>query len=366
MLKKDLTLEFREKAHVSDLIFKLNGKLVHDPLIDTDEVGKKTLMIQFQNHYGFIVEHSFSIEVKDVVAPMVAISNPYVVEKNSQINLNEAIFCADDYDDDISCQIEGRYDLNKEGVYPLKIVATDHSGNVSQKQFDLKVVPKQKSSVGSKGNSSTPKSTKFQSVYRQYKTDKTEIGLDLSKWQGDVDFVKLKEQGVSFVMLKVGGQAKIGDIYKLDPKFLKNIEGALSNDIKVGVYFYSYARNELEATAQARWIVKQLENYDITLPIVFDWENWSSFSKFHISFRTLNQVAQTFIKEVERLGYEGMLYSSKYYLETIWYEDFSNVWLAYYTKNNDYEGKYRIWQVCSDGAIAGIDGFVDIDVMYLK
>ena len=61
-----------------------------------------------------------------------------------------------------------------------------------------------------------------------------------------------------------------------------------------------------------------------------------------------------------------MLYSSKYYLETIWdAKDYTN-WLAYYTKNNDYQGDYAMWQVCSDGKIDGIDGYVDIDVMYLS
>ena len=76
-------------------------------------------------------------------------------------------------------------------------------------------------------------------------------------------------------------------------------------------------------------------------------------------------MATAFLEEVERNGYVGMLYSSKYYLENIWYrEEYDNIWLAYYTKNNDYDGKYLLWQVCNDGKIDGIDGYVDIDILY--
>ena len=192
------------------------------------------------------------------------------------------------------------------------------------------------------------------------------LGLDISKWQGDVDYAKIKKEGVEFVMLKIGGQTKINGEFSIDPKFYDNIEGALANDIKVGVYFYSYATNVEEAKKQADFIMQKLDNYDIDMPIAFDWENWSKYTRFHISFHTLNKVASAFIDRVEEFGYDGVLYSSKYYLENIWYqEDYTN-WLAYYNDEFDKYQDYYMWQMCNNGKINGINGYVDIDIMYNK
>ena len=75
-------------------------------------------------------------------------------------------------------------------------------------------------------------------------------------------------------------------------------------------------------------------------------------------------MAEEFIKTVEKKGYKGMLYSSKAYLEDIWLKNNNIIWLAHYTKQTDYEGAYMFWQMCSNGRIDGINGDVDIDIMY--
>lgn len=362
ILKGDLTCEFREEVYVEDFILEIDGTLLDNYRVDTSEVGVQSVVIQFRNRYGFVEVKKFQIEVKDVTAPMVVVDSPYVWNKGETKEFGESIFCADDYDDNVLCEIKGEYNLEEVGEYPLTIRAVDASNNETIVDFVLKVVEKKTSS--NKGTGLT-KTTSFKSVYQAYKTDNTLVGVDLSKWQGEVDFAEIKKQGVEFVMLKLGGQTKINGEFNLDPKFYDNLQGALENDLEVGVYFYSYARSESEAKRQARFIVDSLGDYEISLPVVFDWENWNSFSKFKISFHTLNKVASAFMEEVSKFGYEGMLYSSKYYLETIWYqEDYVN-WLAYYTDNNDYFGKYLMWQLCSNGRIKGIDGDVDIDIMYL-
>ena len=133
--------------------------------------------------------------------------------------------------------------------------------------------------------------------------------------------------------------------------------------IELGVYFYSYAKSEEDARAQAKWIVKKLNGQKLELPIAFDWENWSSFNKYNVSFKHLNDIAYAFIDEVEKNDYEGMLYSSAYYLKNIW-KDYDKVWLAYYTDNNDFSKPFNIWQLSSKGKVNGISGSVDIDVLY--
>ena len=357
----NLKVEFRSEVYVSNFIKTIDGKLIDDYKVDTNEVGKKDITITFKNMYGFIVGKNINIEVIDVTAPTVVVNSPYQVVKGSNIKLEEEIFCADDYDDYIDCSIKGEYNLDIVGKYSLEMIATDNSGNVTNKKFTLDVIEK---SINSNDNT-TIRYTAFKSIYNKYKNDKTRIGLDISKWQGEVDYAKLKEQGVSFVMLKLGGQVEIGGEFIIDPKFYNNIEGAIDNDIDVGVYFYSYAKSEEEAVKQANYIVEKLEGYNINMPIVFDWENWSGYTKFHISFHTLNKIASAFINRVEELGYKGVLYSSKYYLENIWYSNNYTNWLAYYNDEfNDYKD-YYMWQLCSNGKIDGINGYVDIDIMYV-
>jgi len=234
VLKDDLAFDFREEVYVSDIVSYIDGSLVDDYKLDTSEVGFKDVVVTFKNKYGFIVGKSVSIEIRDVTSPVIMVNNPYVVYVGSDIKLEDSIFCADDYDDNVKCDIIGEYDLNKRGSYELEMVARDYSGNVTSKKFTLKVLEK-KNSVREKD--SVEKYTSFKSVYNKYKNNNTLVGLDISKWQGDVDYSKLKSQGVSFVMLKIGGQTEIGGEFVVDPKFYNNIEAALDNDIKVGVYF---------------------------------------------------------------------------------------------------------------------------------
>ena len=152
----------------------------------------------------------------------------------------------------------------------------------------------------------------------------------------------------------------------MDSEFENNIKNAKENNIKVGLYFYSYASTTKEAKENALWVIKQIKKYDIDLPIAFDWEEWSNFNEYNLSFFGLTSLAETFIDTVEKHGYKGMLYSSKTYLENIWLNNDKTIWLAHYTDETSYKGKYNIWQMCNDGVIDGINGDVDIDIMYLN
>lgn len=363
VLKKDRTCKFREQITIADFVKKVNGTIIENKVIDTNSIGTKKITLKYKDKYGFIHSKKFTIEIEDVIPPTVIVQNPYTIEVSSITNLMDTIFCADDYDDNVTCNIIGDYNLDKVGEYDLEIIAHDKSNNSTHKNFILNVVEP------AINNSSNPIKettiTKFSDIYKQYKNDNTLIGLDLSKWQDEVDFSKLKEQGVEFVMLKVGGQKEINGEFIIDPKFYENIEQAQANDMKVGVYFYSYAKTEKEARKQAKWLISKIKDYHLELPIAFDWENWNQYTTFHISFHTLNNIASVFMKEVEESGYDSMLYSSKYYLETIWYSEEYTNWLAYYTKNNDYANTHKMWQLCNNGKIDGITGYVDIDVMYI-
>ena len=120
-----------------------------------------------------------------------------------------------------------------------------------------------------------------------------------------------------------------------------------------------------DAKKEAQWVLKQIKNYDIELPIAFDWENWSYYNDYHLSFFNLTSMAESFVDEVEKAGYDGMIYSSKTYLENMWMPLEDDVWLAHYTDSTTYKGDYKMWQVCENGKVDGISGMVDINILYL-
>ena len=197
-----------------------------------------------------------------------------------------------------------------------------------------------------------------------YKTDNTSVGIDVSKWQGDIDFKKVREAGAEFVMIRIGYQDGFDGDYVIDPYFEKNIEEAKENNLQVGIYFYSYSNSIEESEKQAEWVIKNLKNYEIDLPVVYDWEVWSSFNSINASLYKFNLMAETFLKKIENSGYITMLYISKNYLENIWELQNYKTWLAHYTNKTNYNGNYYMWQMCSDGKIDGINGYVDIDILY--
>ena len=164
-------------------------------------------------------------------------------------------------------------------------------------------------------------------------------------------------------MFLVGGTRGTNGEYFLDKKFIQNIKGANKYGIEAGVYFYSYANSLKHAKKDAKWVLKQIKNYDIDLPIAFDWEEWSSFNDYNLSFFGLTSMAEEFLNVIEEAGYQGMLYSSKTYLDNIWLPTKYDIWLAHYTEETNYQGNYKFWQICDNGKVDGIDGTVDINIM---
>lgn len=353
-----LEVEFNTDVKLSDLITSINGTLIDDVIIDTSVVGEKEINFKYINEEDIKVPRSVIVKIVDKTPPVIWLSGVYKVNVGTTKTLEEMIMCGDNYDDNPTCEVIGEYNLNKVGNYNLTFVATDFSGNKKTEDFVLKVVKPTKSS-------SSTSTIPFRSLYNEYKRDNTTIGIDISKWQGNIDYNLVKEAGVEFVFIKLGGQNGLGGEYYLDSKFERNIEGFTEVGIPVGLYFYSYMNSPKQAKADALWVMEQIKDYKIDLPIALDWENWSSFNKFHISFNTLTKSAETFMSTLKDNGYDSMLYSSKNYLEQIWLKTSFPTWLAHYTSKTDYEGSYKCWQRTSSAKISGIkDNTVDVDICY--
>ena len=361
ILHKD-KIDVFENIKLKDLIKEINGELEENPKIKTTKIGKYKLKFKYYiPEEKITVPYEIEYEVVDSIPPIISMINSKTVTVGTK-EIESSLFCGDNYDSKPNCFIEGNYDLNTVGEYKLTYKGIDSSNNEVKKDFTLYVKPK---TTSSSNNNTTRSKTYFTDIVKNYKTDNTKIGLDVSHWQGNINFQKVKDAGVEFVYIRIGRGNGIGKEFVMDSKFKQNIEGFNSVGIPVGLYFYTYAASKKDAIKEAKWIVENIKDYKVDLEIAFDWENWSFYRDFNLSFYELTEVAKAFNKELAKHNYQGMLYSSKNYLENMWFEVDFPVWLAHYTKQTSYQGKYKVWQICDNGVVDGIpDNQVDINIMY--
>ena len=362
ILQKD-KIDVFENIKLKDLIKEINGELEENPKIKTTKIGKYKLKFKYYiPEEKITVPYEIEYEVVDSIPPIISMINSKTVTVGTK-EIESSLFCGDNYDSTPNCFIEGNYDLNTVGEYKLTYKGIDSSNNEVKKDFTLYVKPK--TTGGSVNNNTTRSKTYFTDIVKNYKTENTKIGLDVSHWQGNINFQKVKDAGVEFVYIRIGRGNGIGKEFVMDSKFKQNIEGFNSVGIPVGLYFYTYAASKQDAIKEAKWIVENIKDYKVDLEIAFDWENWSFYRDFNLSFYELTEVAKAFNKELAKHNYQGMLYSSKNYLENMWFEVDFPVWLAHYTKQTSYQGKYKVWQICDNGVVDGIpDNQVDINIMY--
>ncbi len=351
---------YDSNVKLSKLIKTINGKLDTNPKIDTTKLGKQTIPFKYTTDEGYPVSYEVEIEVVDITPPVIFQSKNKTIYTDFDGELEKELFCGDNYDPNPTCRIEGEYDKNTPGTYDLTFIGEDSSGNTSKNSFTLTVRQRVKSS----SSNTNYDYTDFQELKNLYQGTKVKYGIDVSHWQGDINFQKVKDAGVDFVYIRVGRGNGVGKDYVIDDKFEQNIKGFNEVGIPVGVYFYSNANGIKDAQKEAKWIIKQIKNYKVDLEIVFDWENWQYFQEYDLSFYGLKEMAKAFNKEVKKNGYTGMLYSSKSYLENVWYDIDFPKWLAHYTANTNYSGGYSVWQLCDDGKVDGIDGLVDLNIRY--
>lgn len=355
---KNSNIDIYSDTKLSDII-DTNIKF-NDVLLNTNSIGDKIYNLKFKiNKKKYLYHIKYS--VKDLTKPRILSSSDRYIPVGKDVYLCDYIMYGDNYDNEPVCRVEGEYDLNKIGNYNIKYIVSDDAGNEEYFETILHVYEPSNETKKSKKTI-----TYFSDVVSEHKNDKTKIGIDVSRWQGDIDFKKVKEAGAEFVFIRIGVESKQGEEIGMDSKYKQNIKKAKEAGLDVGVYLYTIALNKDVARSHVEWVVKALDGEKLELPIVFDWENFNKWNEYKLSFHDINSIADTFIDTVMKSGYKGMLYSSKFYLENIWENknDYP-VWLAHYTDETNYTGKYKIWQMCNDGVIDGINGDVDIDIMYL-
>jgi len=203
------------------------------------------------------------------------------------------------------------------------------------------------------------------------------LGVDVSTWQNYIDWNKVKASGIDFVMIRAGFRGYGSGLLVEDDLFYTNLKNAKAAGLRVGVYFFSQAINEVEGVEEASMVVSLIRKYGISLdyPIAFDSEysgaagNNGRADRLSRSERTA--VAVAFCETVRNAGYSAMVYASKSWFETnLSTSAFSNyyIWLAHYTSGgapSSYSGRYEMWQYTSQGSVNGIAGNVDMNYGYM-
>ena len=192
-------------------------------------------------------------------------------------------------------------------------------------------------------------------------------GIDVSKWQGEIDWAKVKSAGINFAMIRIGYGGPDGDC-ALDPLFKANVEGALAAGVDVGCYIYSYAQSVAAAKKEAEFAVKQAEQYKgrILYPIAFDIEDKSQTA---LGKSALTAMADAACSAIEAAGWYASIYCNKNWATN--YLDMAalakyDLWLAEWRDAPSYTGHtFNIWQYSNKGRVSGISGHVDLDIAYM-
>ena len=200
------------------------------------------------------------------------------------------------------------------------------------------------------------------------KTGTAVLGIDVSTWQGNINWEKVKKSGVEYVMIRLGYRGtSVGSVFA-DDTAVKNYEGATAAGLKVGGYFFSQAITEQEAIEKAEFVLDMIKDWDIQMPIVFDWEFMGEDARtYQMDARLLTDCTKAFCDRIREEGYEPMIYfnvnqgNNLLFLEELVEYRF---WLAMYESEMVYPYKIDMWQYTQTGSVPGIGGNVDMNLYF--
>ena len=336
-----------------------------------------------------IGEHTYTLEYKhkvkkylcdvkynviDSVSPIfinVPSKKTFYVNEADEESLTKKVSYADNYDTKPELRIEGKVDFGEVGKYKIQYIVMDQSGNETVKDAVIEIKERQEEKIQEPTEEEEKPKEDFISIEEQienYKTSNTMIGIDISKWQGEVDFEKVKNTGVEFVILRMGVMKNKDTPLTIDNTFETNYKNAKEAGLKVGVYIYSESNTIDKAVENAEFVIENLKGDKIDFPVCFDWECWAYFNELEINLYKLNEMYDAFSNKLKDAGYDTMLYASENYLNNTWLDlkDYT-IWAAKYSsKKPSISRDYILWQNTDKGRVDGIEGNVDFDIYYKK
>lgn len=191
-------------------------------------------------------------------------------------------------------------------------------------------------------------------------------GIDVSKWQGNINWAAVKASGVDFAIIRLGYRGSQTGVLVEDPTFRKNIQGATAAGLRVGVYFFTQAVTEAEAVEEASMCLQLCSGYNLAFPIFIDTEDGSRAQGLDRGTRTA--ICNAFCQTIANGGRRAGVYASTY-----WFNNMLNagslggytIWVAQYAAACQYGGKYHMWQYSSKGTVSGVNGACDMNISYM-
>lgn len=198
-------------------------------------------------------------------------------------------------------------------------------------------------------------------------------GIDVSYYQGNIDWKKVKNSGVEFVIIRVGyrGYGSAGTLVE-DPKFKTYLDGATKAGLKVGVYFYTQAITTAEAKAEAKFVLDRIKGYSLQMPVYYDIES-VDYDTGRLDSAGLSKAQKTalctaFCDTIIKSGYSAGVYANytwlNYYIDGAGLGKKYPIWLAHYTSNTNYDQRMDMWQYSGNGTVSGISAYTDVNVWY--
>ena len=193
-------------------------------------------------------------------------------------------------------------------------------------------------------------------------------GIDVSEWNGEIDWQQVKDSGVEFVIIRVGGRGTEGGGLYGDEMAQTYYEEATAVGLKVGAYFFAQSVTVEEAIEEAEYVLEAVKDWDVQMPLVYDWEYVDETARTaDTDARTLTDMAKAFCDTIKEAGYTPMIYfgrsQSKDLLILEELVDYP-FWLAMYSTIMDYPYKIDMWQYTEQGSVPGIDGNVDLNLWF--
>lgn len=196
-----------------------------------------------------------------------------------------------------------------------------------------------------------------------------QLGIDVSKWNGEIDWEIVKAEGVDFAIIRCGYRGSSSGWLIEDPYFYKNLEGAKRAGISVGIYFFTQATDLVEAVEEASMVVSLLGDRGIEYPVFIDTEGAGGNGRAdNLDPATRTAVVNAFCQTIQNAGLDAGVYASRnWYLNNLNVDELNSpkIWLAEYRQTPEYQGRYDMWQYTSSGSVAGIEGRVDLNISYL-
>lgn len=194
------------------------------------------------------------------------------------------------------------------------------------------------------------------------------VGIDVSKWNGVIDWDRVRGAGVEFAIVRAGYRGSVTGSLVEDPYFVANMRGAAASGVPVGVYFFTQAVNEVEAVEEASAVIRLVREYNLDYPIFIDTEGAGGNGRADgLDPETRTLVCEAFCRTIENAGYRAGVYASRnWYNNNLYTNRLDNyfIWLAEYRSVPIYQGYYQMWQYTSKGEIDGISGNVDMNIYY--